>query len=157
MLLTEALMKLAEGKTLEGRLGNGKWFEYRVSDDGTEILLHGDPVRLDDFIDLEWRDATKTSDVWVKEAKALLEMGAQKVDAGTLSGVLAKVSELEAQANEAFERGKKEATNRCRGYIWNLAHKHRTGQFPDMSLEGVLLSLMADLKDERHYWVPGKE
>ena len=117
MLLVEALMQLASGRTLEGRLSEGKWFEYRVSDDGTEVLRQGEPVRLEDFVEIEWREATKSPDVWVKEAKALLEMGASMIDVDTLAGVLAKVSELETQVNEAFERGKREARE-CPNTSW---------------------------------------
>jgi hypothetical protein len=63
MLLAEALMQLASGKTLQGRLYQEKWLEYRVSDAGTEVLRQGEPVRLENFIELEWREAVTPNEL----------------------------------------------------------------------------------------------
>jgi hypothetical protein len=152
MLLVEALVHLFNDKPLEGQLGLGKWLEYRVSDDGTKVLRQGEPVRLEDLLEIEWRVPEKSPDTWVKEAKALLEMGAKTVDAPTLAGVLAKVSELETQVNEVFERSKKEATQKCIDYVWDLLLKDRMGLVPkEVCLDAILHTLTLDLKYLEQY------
>jgi hypothetical protein len=103
ILLVDALVQLLSGDGLQGRdpfqepASEDEWLDYRLSEDGITLTCQGKPVPLENLMTLEWRTPVKTPDQWVKEAKALLEMGASQVDSNTLRGVLAKLADLEAK------------------------------------------------------------
>lgn len=103
ILLVEALVKLLSGSALEGRIPQEKeWLCYRLAEDGLTIQCQGEPVPLELLMEMIWREPVKTPDQWVTEAKALIAMGATLVDSETLAGVLAKVSDLEAEHTAAL-------------------------------------------------------
>jgi hypothetical protein len=62
MLIEKALALLLSDQTLEGQLYEGKWLEYKLSDDGTQILRQNEPIRLEDLVLIEWRLPIKTTD-----------------------------------------------------------------------------------------------